>query len=62
MNHDSFRLVSLELFDHKLLDNIKIDFFRKASHINRPMTTLIIGANGTGKSSAGEGIDSPLYR
>jgi len=50
MNPNSFRLVSLELLNHKLLENIKIDFFKKQDIINGPITTLIIGPNGTGKS------------
>ena len=50
MNNESFRLVGLELFNHKLLENIKIDFLRKKDDINGPVTTLIIGPNGTGKS------------
>ena len=84
MNNESFRLVGLELFNHKLLENsdilpgmnawasksgyssienrlkrrgftpitklVKLDFFRIDNTIDVPVTTLIIGPNGTGKS------------
>jgi predicted ATPase len=50
MDPDSFRLISLELFNHKILENIKIEFSKEYLNMAGPITTLIIGPNGTGKS------------
>lgn len=51
-NQDSFKLISLKLFRHKILDGLEIDFLEDNNRIdnNRPVTTLLIGPNGSGKS------------
>ena len=48
INH--LRILSLELFDHKILNDIKIDFLENETSEDAPFSTLIIGPNGTGKS------------
>lgn len=50
-NGTSFRLCSLRLFDHPILDNISLRFSDENYTSNNVYTTVVIGENGIGKSS-----------
>lgn len=48
--HLGFKLISLELANHKILGTNKFQFVNNKDNINSLYFTVIIGANGTGKS------------
>lgn len=45
-----FRLLELQIYNHKFLDKLKLNFAENSKDNNEPFTSLIIGPNGTGKS------------
>lgn len=45
-----FKLISLEVQDHPILGDNKFTFFNESDEIGSIYTSIIIGANGTGKS------------
>lgn len=72
MSHAIFRLICLELFDHKVLGNLRVDFVKKsytnltarsagANRLDDPFVTLVIGPNGSGKSAV-LGAISDVFR
>lgn len=46
-----FKLLALKLRKHPLLGDLEVEFVNDGEKNNGPYTTLIIGANGTGKSN-----------
>ncbi len=48
---ERFILHSLKLQDHPIFKDLSLDFYDKNDKPNLPYTSLIIGANGTGKSN-----------
>jgi len=51
-----FRILELEIFKHSFFKPQKFNFINDANYSNGPYTTILIGANGTGKSQLLESL------